>query len=1011
MYLNLAGTWHVKLNTDSGMQEGTILLPGILQAQGYGNDISHETPWISGLHDKDWWKREEYQYAQEKGIKVPFLSQPPKHFLGKAIYEKKITIPQDIDEKWYLYIELTHWKTTVYVDGVQTGEDCSLCTAHKLFCGKLSKGVHTLLVEIDNTMQYPYRPDGHGVSDALGATWHGMAGEIALFTESEWEKRQQDRQAYAKAHPRKIEVNHGKFYVDDRPEYFRGTHFGGEYPLTGYPVTDKAWWIDKMRIIKAWGLNFIRCHSYCPPDAAFEAADEEGVYIQPECGMWNHFEEGIPMLEVLRIETRRILSQFGHHPSFVLFSPTNEPSGDWYQVLREWVKETREYDNRLWGAHRRLYTAQSGWFYEVEPSKVKGVDYLYFHRSAYGPYLGGNIRGPVGWKGGNYEPSLDKTDIPVICHELGQWCAYPDFSVIKRFTGYLKPGNYEVFQENCRAHGLLSQNKEFAYASGRNQLRLYKEDVEANLRTNGLYGFELLDLHDYLGQGTALVGLLDAFWQQKGYARPEEFRSFCGETVLLASFSSYVYTTRQQIRIPVSVCHFGKEEYDNRVIKWKMITHAENPIIIEQGEIKVDKIPLGEKNCLGVVEPNKEFIRRYVSENGHQMFTFQLMLEGVTQNTWQIYVYGEEREKTEKQKVVYTQNWNLAKEALQQGKNVIFAPYLSDLSYECPPLSIKNVFWNGQMGPSWGRSLGMIIDKSCSVFEEFPTEPDGGWQWEDILAHARGFHMQGSLAKLHPIVRVIDDWNRNLPLALLFEAQVEKGRLLVVSADLSGDFEKRPAAYAWKQALIHYASSKAFAPQERVEAEDIERNFFEALRMEQLTKKMTYENRSCVINEKALVQANPNLVTVIEQECFPVELILTLQKTIAIEGMLYVPEQRERTREAYPREIVIQVWDEQEEKWEEVAYTELPNSSLSYRICFEKTFHTNKVKLSVLSCYGEKERDIWEEYQEGYRHTCQKAKAVVRIAGLHVISKEEAPHNNQLFWEKHQISTTKEIEA
>ena len=167
--------------------------------------------------------------------------------------------------------------------------------------------------------------------------------------------------------------------------------------------------------------------------------------------MWNHFEEGIPMLEVLRIETRRILSQFGHHPSFVLFSPTNEPSGDWYQVLREWVKETREYDNRLWGAHRRLYTAQSGWFYEVEPSKVKGVDYLYFHRSAYGPYLGGNIRGPVGWKGGNYEPSLDKTDIPVICHELGQWCAYPDFSVIKRFTGYLKPGNYEVFQENCRA--------------------------------------------------------------------------------------------------------------------------------------------------------------------------------------------------------------------------------------------------------------------------------------------------------------------------------------------------------------------------------------------------------------------------------------------------------------------------------------------------------------------------------------------------------------------------------
>ena len=108
---------------------------------------------------------------------------------------------------------------------------------------------------------------------------------------------------------------------------------------------------------------------------------------------------------------------------------------------------------------------------------------------------------------------------------------------------------------------------------------------------------------------------------------------------------------------------------------------------------------------------------------------------------------------------------------------------------------------------------------------------------------------------------------------------------------------------------------------------------------------------------------------------------------------------------------MIQVWDEQEEKWKEVANTKLPNSSLSHEIFFEKTIHTNKVKLSVLSCYGEKEIDIWEEYQEGYRHTCQKAKAVIRIAGLHVISKEETMHNNQLFWDEQQKSTTKEIEA
>lgn len=1027
MYLNLEGTWHIKLNTDSGMQEGTIQLPGILQAQGYGNDITHDTPWVSGLHDREWWKREEYQYAQEQEVKVPFLAQPPKHFLGKAYYEKDITITQDLEENWYLYIELTHWKTTVYVDGRQTGSDCSLCTAHKIDCGKLNKGVHTLLVEIDNTMQYPYRPDGHGVSDALGATWNGMAGEIALLTETECKRRESARKEYAKSHPRRIEIKNSRFYVDGRPEYFRGTHFGGEYPITGYPVTDKTWWLDKMRIIKSWGLNFIRCHSYCPPDVAFEAADEEGVYIQPECGMWNHFEEGIPMLDVLRTETRRILSQFGHHSSFVLFSPTNEPSGNWYQVLRKWVRETREYDELLGYAHRRVYTAQSGWFYEVPPSKVQGVDYLYFHRSAYGPYPGGNIRGSVGWKGGNYEPSLDKTDIPVICHELGQWCAYPDFDVIERFTGYLKPGNYEVFRENCRVHGLLPLNKSFAYASGRNQLRLYKEDVEANLRTNGLYGFELLDLHDYLGQGTAAVGLLDAFWQEKGYAKPEEFRQFCDETVLLAAFPKYVYTTSQQIRVPVSICHFGNKEYDTCVIEWELVGDEDSmePRILLQDEFRTGRITIGENTDLGVIELNQDIIRQYVQEHGHQMFVFRMTLAGVTQNAWRIYVYDEERISTEtcvhqgeeRNEVVYTQDWNLAKGALQQGASVIYTPFLSDLNYECPPLSMKNVFWNGQMGPTWERSLGMVVDRTCLLFEEFPTQDDGGWQWEDILTHARGFHLQGSLLKLNPVVRIIDDWNRNLPLSLILEAQVERGKLLLVSADLSGSFQERPAAAALRQALRRYAVSKEFQPHERAEIEDIERDLFPTLRMELLTESVSYDEevcndvKKCVTNGDALVLANPNEVTVMEKDGFPLVLTIKLKRSIAVEGILYVPDQQERTHAAFPKDVEVWVWKEEEQQWQEVAKTVLPNSSLSEKILFQHAFCTDKVKLRINSCYGDKEISEWEEYREGYRHMCHKAKAVIRIAGLHIICKEESVHNNMLFWDKQQKSTTKEIEA
>lgn len=96
------------------------------------------------------------------------------------------------------------------------------------------------------------------------------------------------------------------------------------------------------------------------------------------------------------------------------------------------------------------------------------------------------------------------------------------------------PGNYEIFRDSAAQHGVLDRNKEFAWASGKFQLACYKEDIEANLRTPGLAGFQLLDLRDYLGQGTALVGVVDAFWKPKSYVKAKQFSRFCGPTVPLA---------------------------------------------------------------------------------------------------------------------------------------------------------------------------------------------------------------------------------------------------------------------------------------------------------------------------------------------------------------------------------------------------------------------------------------------------------------------------------------------
>ena len=186
------------------------------------------------------------------------------------------------------------------------------------------------------------------------------------------------------------------------------------------------------------------------------------------------------------------------------------------------------------------------------------------------PILGGNIRNHEGWKGKDYRSSLEGSRLPVICHEMGQWCAYPDFGVMEKFTGYLQPGNYQVFREHAKAHGILERNEEFVRCSGQTQVMMYKEEIEANFRTPQLYGFELLDLHDYLGQGTALVGVLDPFWEEKGYIRPEKFREFCKETVILARIPSYVYRSGDQAEILVEVSHFGKETLEDQTLVWEL---------------------------------------------------------------------------------------------------------------------------------------------------------------------------------------------------------------------------------------------------------------------------------------------------------------------------------------------------------------------------------------------------------------------------------------------------------
>jgi hypothetical protein len=911
--LPLAGEWRFALDrADAGVNEkwfardlpDEIQLPGILQAQGYGDDISTDTPWVLTLGDA-WWKIQpaslREHFSQPGRVEVPFLSQPPKHYLGAAWYQRDIDISTNWSGKHFtLFLERTHWQSTVWIDDQEFPPNDSLVAPHITDLGVLTPGKHRLSIRVDNRLQLPasgHLVDSHSISDGLGAAWNGIVGKIELrattpvwiddlqivphletksltvngtignatglpgtddlilvvllngetrkvaYTKTnvtwsaeggrfqvELEIEDKSIEAWDEFNPklmtastmlakyngskivtfgfREITHNDKDLLINGRPVNLRLTHDGGEFPLTGYPAMDVASWKKIIQTCKDYGLNGMRFHSWCPPEAAFEAADELGFYLQPECGLWADF--GSPqMKQWLNDETARLLAAYGNHPSFILLSPSNEPR-NYSRFTPQWAAENYAKDPR------RLYSAGTGW---SDPSQVSGAQFATLVR-----FDGHDLRNTSGWFGGDYSPALENIHIPILAHEVGQWCAYPDFDVMKKFTGFLQPGNYDIFKYIAEQNGVLDEDKEFAWASGRFQLECYKEEIEANLRTPGLAGFQLLDLHDYLGQGTALIGVLDAFWESKGYATPDEFRKFCSPVVPLARLTKRIFTTADKFELPVEIANFGADSLMNAESSWEIRDAGGN--VVAHESFASTTIPVGKNFTLGKISADlsklaapaacKLIVR--VRPNSNDPKTDRPWFE--FKNDWNFWLYPAQVEDSKTSDVLVTSDWNAAEKNLADGKKVLFLPAAGDLdSSKCPPMKTVPIFWNIQMTvrppqnprPRFDAMLGLLCETNSAALAEFPTEKNCDWQWTQLINGVRSVNLSSAPRSLRPIVWAIDDWNRNWRLGVIFECNVGAGKLLVSAINLN-DERGGSELKQLRRSLLDYMKGDKFKP-------------------------------------------------------------------------------------------------------------------------------------------------------------------------------------------------------
>jgi hypothetical protein len=609
---------------------------------------------------------------------------------------------------------------------------------------------------------------------------------------------------------REISRDGRQLTINSRKLFLRGTLDCAVYPQSGHPPLDGSTWRHTFQIIRSHGLNHVRFHSWCPPRAAFTAADELGIYLQVEAASWPNqgttLGDGRSTDAWTEAETRRILREYGNHPSFVLMAAGNEPAGERHEAwLNDWVERHRVADPR------RLYTAGAGWpevsnndfHIRSEPRIQHWEEGLKSRINALPPETRTDYREFVG-----------RREVPVVSHEIGQWCVYPNFAEMEKYTGYLKPLNFEIFQASLAARGMADLAPEFVIASGKLQTLCYKEDIESALRTPEMGGFQLLGLSDFSGQGTALVGVLDAFWEEKGYVTPAEFRRFSAPTVPLARFDRRVFTADETLVADVEVAHFGATPLANVEASWRLLDEAGK--VVASAAFPPAAVAIGTGNALGRVELPLD---RLVVPARYQLEVIVPTGDGAALNDWAVWVFPAAHDPvpaTPDGVRVVEHLDPAARDHLDRGGVVVLTippkRVAPDPKKGSVALGFSSIFWN----TAWTNgqaphTLGILCDPEHPALAAFPTAPHSDWQWWYVMSQAGAMILDDLPTSLRPIVQVIDDWVNNRKLGLVWEARVGKGRLLVTSVDLSGELD--PVRRQLRASLLAYASSEAFDPE------------------------------------------------------------------------------------------------------------------------------------------------------------------------------------------------------
>lgn len=605
------------------------------------------------------------------------------------------------------------------------------------------------------------------------------------------------------------------FTINGRKLIYRNSHEGMFFGKTGYPSTDVDYWKKIWRLYKDHGFNAVRFHSSCPPEAAFAAADEVGLYMQVEffwMDGWMGYKDLIggkneKLNDFVLREFKQAIKMYGNHPSMMLVSFGNELGGN-FEQMGEWIAEIKKEDSRHYYAAGIAHNITNADDYVEYGGKNKALDYPgtdwdYTHNYIFP-------------KAHNYDVAYQRKELPEFTHEAGQYIVHPLWSEIDKYDGVFAPKNLEYFKRRAEENGIVKMDAELQRASGNINKMLYKAEIEATLRTPVSAGYSLLSMVDYPGQGEALVGWVDPFYENKNFMTPEEFRTFGTHTVPLLRFSKYVWEAGEQFVGKVEVSNYGKETLKDAQVRYML---QEGDKILGKGLLPAKDIMQGGITSIG------EF--SHILEAGEYGCRLTLSLEIVGtayKNSWNIWVFPSAGKEEKTEEILFTTSLSDALKELEKGGKVLLqADRLGNVKNKIYA-AFNPVFWSATWFVGQNTDVsGAFIRADHAALSKFPTSDVMDWQWKDICEGGRGFILNELPEDYLPIVQPVNDFHHGNKLGTLFELRTkEGGKLLVCGYNISDNLDRRMAARQLRTSLMQYVTSSAFNPEQLIEKEWLE---------------------------------------------------------------------------------------------------------------------------------------------------------------------------------------------